>query len=313
MQLVAQTIEGTIKRGGSLAEGIAKAIQRCGDVAYENFETMVLEYDGTGNYDDDMHYEVENYVRGGMPINRAWSRAASNAGGRGQAAGWSRFGSSNLPAKQSTPTPAGLSRKDQYGSKAQANFSVTRLTSSIAGVNLPVVLFGAVESLSQYRRLITLPAGITLTSVAASAGGQALDFTYTDGTNTDVVRVSCAEVPYPSFLGFVAGGDMFIMGAIRYRLNTATLIDQFNQEMRMTRASVFGAINQNPVNVAAYDTPETLKTYIVDVLQNFDIDKETSVVTSIIPSGTSGTPFSFTISGFIQKVYKDNTQSQFHK
>jgi len=189
---------------------------------------------------------------------------------------------------------------------AQFDLVVTRDSANIAGA-LPFVLFGAQDAENGYRQVIdNLTGGTVLTRVryGENAGfPSSLVFTFTNAAFVDTVTVTCNQFPYPSFLAAM-GTDMFKMSKIRYSLSDASQLTQFNQSFEFKVRSMFGKKSADSVSIGAYKDPRQYQNGIIDVDGIFDMDKETSILSSII--GVAG--FSVTISAFIEKFFRQNAK-----
>lgn len=163
--------------------------------------------------------------------------------------------------------------------EAQVNFQVKRLTANIAS-DLPVVLFGSFDLASQYSANLAglLPSGVTLTGldVGKIAGGELFaDFTYTQGLNSDTIRVSCQEYAYPSFLEALKG-SRFIISNARYSISdtTSTGLQQMSKQMQFKQQSMFGKTSVDKVPLSASKSPFQQQNGIVDILGQYTIDAE---------------------------------------
>jgi hypothetical protein len=202
----------------------------------------------------------------------------------------------------------GMSAQQASGNVlSAANFGITvkRVTADLA-VPLPFVLFGQQDSKNGYRQLLggLLPAGITLTSVDIGEDAGQPDkavFSYTDGTDTDTVEVTCGTYPYPSLLE-ASGSDQMRMSKIRLELSDSTKGAQFREDIRTKSNSPFGKNTENSINATAFRRPDQFQNGIVDLDAIFDIDKETSVISKILPV----VGFEYTWNSFVEKFIRSN-------
>jgi hypothetical protein len=199
-------------------------------------------------------------------------------------------------------------------SAAQFNIIVTRVTSAVLSGGLPTplpfALFGVNDSNNGYRQSLAgfIPVGVTLTSVLYGTHDNlpnSCEFTYTDGANIDIVRVTCQEFPYPSFL-LATQNDLFKLTKVRYSLSDVAQLAQFNNPLQLTERTMFGKVQTNNVSVGAYKSPDQFQNGIIDINGEFSIDSETSIVSQI---NNAGAGFSITISAFVQKFLKYNANN----
>ena len=177
--------------------------------------------DEAGNLDEMDSYEVENYLkRKGMPAARAAILAQSVSSKQVANKAASKGSVLGMYASEGTPT-----------SSAQFDIIITRNSANIAGVDLPVCVFGPLDLENEYSQVITLPTGaaLTVTSGYANDRPNALRFSYTVGANTDTVDITCQQYPYPSFIKATMV-DLFRLSKIRYTISDTTLTDQFQKQ-----------------------------------------------------------------------------------
>ncbi len=275
-------------------------------------EQMLREADTTSqynlsSYEVESSYEIESYLVGNLRLDpRSARKVAMKAAAR--------------PAVREAMVRAARDNNKQGAIRvgggldpaaaAQFNITVTRNSNNIAQT-LPVAIFGAADINNGYTNILNsaLGAGTTITSVAmgtanGTAQGNNVVITYVNGANSDTVTISSDTYPYTSLLD-ATRTDMFKMSKVRYTISDATQLAQFNQTFTFVSNSMFGSRTSNNVSVGAYRSPEQFQTAIIDLNGEFDIDKETSIQTGIIQ--TAGV-FSFTISAFVQKFYRQNSK-----
>lgn len=195
---------------------------------------------------------------------------------------------------------------------AQFDIVATRNTGNI-NATLPVVLFGANDAENGYRSVITLPTGVTLTSVRYgenASQSSALRFTYTDGVGVDTIDVTCSMYPYPSFLQ-ATKFDLFQMTKMRFSVSDSTVVAQLSQSVSYRERGIFGTDKTNPVSMTAAKTPTQFQTTIIDVNGSFDIDKESMLITGMIKNPVAATAYSYTLSAFVRKAFKYNSNKGF--
>lgn len=167
--------------------------------------------------------------------------------------------------------------------RGQFTLKVTRLTANIAQP-LPVALFGTSAYQAGYQSEISAPAGLTLTVVGgtanAAAGYANVDFSWTDGANTDIVRVQCPTVQYPVLLNAL-NTDLLEYSSIKLFLSGASDQSQFNNSLYFKTTNLFGSRSEQNIEPASAIETTQLQTNQVDLLVNGTLDKESSIVTDM--------------------------------
>jgi hypothetical protein len=187
--------------------------------------------------------------------------------------------------------------------KAQFSLLVTRNTRTLA-VELPVPLFGAVDLESGYANALAqyLPTGITVSNVqygiqSGKAFERILTISFTDGTNTDTVTISCKNMPYPSFLSAIQS-DVFINSLTRYTLGNTANQDQYNAQFTVAKKSLFGKQESDDITPNAYKDPNQNQTNIVDINIPYGIDKNTTVILGFKHTTTGTVGLDFFVSSY---------------
>ena len=212
------------------------------------------------------------------------------------------------------PAPAAIN--DGAVEAAQFDVIVHRLTANIAEV-LPVPLFGAANLESglqgdvqnylassatalvgiQYGNVFIGTGDETITPNLVSSNKLRLQFK--NGADLDVIEITCTSVPYPQFV-MSTFSDIFTLSKLRVTIGDATKTNQFSQRMVFTRKSIFGKAMQNPLGATAFSSPFQLRTDIVDVNVNDNVDKESTIWTGILAE----VGFTVTYSVFVQRFVK---------
>ena len=183
--------------------------------------------------------------------------------------------------------------KTMTDSVGDLNVTITRETSKIAYA-LPYILFDLNGYTSNYISTIRqyLPSGVTMTAAADPATGDIL-LTYTDGTNTDIVRISLtgSQISYSEFLQSM-NQNFFKTHYIRqeYQNNNALLL-AVSQTIRFGLLSSLGMKNANNLlprsrrlnsdfqtNIINLFLPEQKVTADFSFVQNIIVDTEAPVV-----------------------------------
>jgi hypothetical protein len=193
------------------------------------------------------------------------------------------------------------------GVQATSTIVIKRLTKAINAI-LPVPVFGANGLQSNYQRELSsfLPAGVTMTGIqiglkSGSSYSQKAAFTFFDGTNTDIVEVTCNEIPYPSYLASMQGSDEFRFSRNRYRISDGTYQDQLNNSLIVVKQSLFGKAENDNIVPATFQTPNQQQNNIVDIDLPISITKEKTMLVNI---GAYVNNFSITLQMFVTKIEK---------
>ena len=164
---------------------------------------------------------------------------------------------------------------------AQFDIQITRLTATIAAVDLPVPIFGALDIQSKYIGVLTQPSGTSITALTVGAIGTETQvrISYTKGANTDIVVITIAQYDYPSFLHALLA-SRFIVSNARYSVSdtTATGIQQLTKPFRSIERSMFGAFLKNDIPLSSSKSPFQFQNGIVDILGTFNITAQTTWV-----------------------------------
>jgi hypothetical protein len=235
-------------------------------------------------------YEMENYlVRLGVPRSEASAIAINKSTTSPAKANFVPFAQQN----NVTPTAA-----------AQFDLNIYRKTKALA-FDLPVVLFSSIELASGYKKLITTPSGLTLvvTASPSATNPEIVEFSYTNGVDTDIVEVSCNGAAYTSLIEALKT-DLIKMSKIRMRISdtSGSNTDQFTKPFTLINRSLFGTQKETPVSIGSFENPGDFKDNIVDVNGVLDIDKESGIRLYVRQSAG----FTITLSAFVQHFRKHN-------
>lgn len=194
------------------------------------------------------------------------------------------------------------------GDKAQFDIVIRRLTANIAA-DLEIAVLGAAMAEAGYNNILTLPPTGTLTVEYGTnvALPNTMEFTHTVGANTDIIQVSCNQLPYPQFLKD-ASTDIYRVSNIRYSISDAAALDQFSNKFEFRKGTIFGLEGKNPVSVISYKKPENDQDTIIDMPLNVGMDKDTAIVLSVTDSVA---PFEITLSFFVEMFEQRNSKQLF--
>lgn len=188
---------------------------------------------------------------------------------------------------------------------AQVNFQIKRLTAKLE-YDLPVPLFGAYDFQNNYKQVVSsmLPSGVSIGSITGgrTAGAELhVDISYTDGTDTDIVRITLQEYAYASFLEALKGSK-FLISTARYSVSdtSATGLQQLTKKLFQSSYSMFGKTSSDNIPLSASKSPFQQQNGIVDILGSYVINAETSWVLMFQPLENQ----EVTIGTFIAKADK---------
>ena len=181
---------------------------------------------------------------------------------------------------------------------AAASFTITakRLTATINEI-LEAPIFGVIDRYSGYSKVISLPAGVTVNSIAYGvdkgiADANKMVIEYTDGTNEDKIEVTCQQNPYPLLLESTRT-DLLRAQGVRLSLSDSTAVSQFDQQFNVVKRSMTGRSVNDSLTPSQYKQPTQFQTGIVDLPVNISVDKETTITCGIIPQAGLAISFSF--------------------
>lgn len=186
---------------------------------------------------------------------------------------------------------------------AQFDIQITRLTATIAGVDLPVPIFGALDIASKYNGVLVQPSGTAISALSIGAIGTETQvrISYTKGANTDIVVLTISQYDYPSFLNALLS-SRFVVSNARYSVSdtTATGIQQLTKPFRAIERSMFGAFLKNDIPLSSSKSPFQFQNGIVDILGTFNITAQTTWVLEFQPLANQVV----TISAFVSQSQK---------
>jgi hypothetical protein len=149
--------------------------------------------------------------------------------------------------------------------------------------DLPFGVFGYSFIPSQFNSLINVPPGLTLT--LDTSNPLQIDFVYTDGVNTDKVRVSSTQNNYIAFLQGLAS-DMFNVSKVRIALSDTTNLDQFSRVIELGEKTMFGKRQFTPIPANSLKSPFQFQPNVIDLGTdssplNYGVDKNVVFLSSI--------------------------------
>ena len=246
---------------------------------YDN--TLNFDYDGTLNESEAYDaIEIENFLYTAKRRPRGVARAMSEKIVRNPRALMNVKEEMRRSGIQAGFTPSTTS--SGQGLTAQFDIKIQRLTANI-DASLPVAIFGAFDSASAYKAIISqfMPAGTTLTDLIIGGVGNetTATFEYTKGADVDTIVVSLGQYDYPSFLEALKSSRFMISNA-RYSVNdtTAQGLAQLTQTFKSVDRSMFGAYLQNDIPLSSAKTPYQNQNNIVDINGTFAVTAQTSWV-----------------------------------
>jgi hypothetical protein len=179
-------------------------------------------------------------------------------------------------------TPA--TQSTGQGLAAQFDIKVTRTGTNTAAA-LPVAIFGAFDSASAYKSIISqfLPAGVTLTDLTIGGIGNEnrarFEFTKTGVATADYIDVTINQYEYPSFIEALKT-SRFVVSNARYSVSdtSASGLQQLTQTFKSFDRSMFGALLQNDIPLSSAKTPYQNQPGIVDINGTFNVNAQSSWV-----------------------------------
>lgn len=194
----------------------------------------------------------------------------------------------------------GYSSNMSRGVTAQFDVNVKRLTTNLSQ-DLPVALFGTSALQAGYQSVIPVPSGLTLTVTAgltASDRGKVI-FSYTDGTNTDIVEVTSTTIQYPELVSAL-NVDLLEYNQIKVSLaGNGSDVSQFNKSIEFAVNNLFGSKSRDTITPAAYVRSGQFQANQVDLPVTGKLDKETSFLVKVVPIANLEINFSMFVGRYV--------------
>lgn len=183
---------------------------------------------------------------------------------------------------------------------AAATFDILieRLSNEIDSI-LPVPVFGVLDNESDWIEILNqfLPPGVTYT-VTRSADRKSLDFTFTSGGSNDIIRVSCNQFPYVSFL--TAGLDsVFKLSQNKLEISDVAQVSQFSRPIHIFNRSMFGSDLSDTITPNQFKSDLQNQNDMRTINQIITIDKERTLCFLINPA-----KLVLTMTSFVQAYNK---------
>lgn len=179
--------------------------------------------------------------------------------------------------------------------KGQFDVVVTRLTAAVAA-NLPVAIFGTAALQAGYQSLLSLPTGVTGLTISAGLDNTTnygyIDFSYTDGTNTDIVRVTSTTLQYPELVAALMT-DLLSYQSVKMTLSGNSNTNQFNQSITLATNNVLGSKNRDTITPAAYISATQFQSNQVNLPIAGTLDKESAWTFDVVQDAAIEINFSF--------------------
>lgn len=182
-------------------------------------------------------------------------------------------------------------------SAAIFDLTITRNTAAIASA-LPVPIFGTLDYESNYVSIISqdLPTGCVLTSIAKSASGKGLRFTYTSGANVDYIEVECSQVPYVNLLR-ASQGSLLKLSQQKMQISDVTIQAQFSRKVQTTVNTIFGKNTSDSFTPNQFKSDLQNQNDIRTITAVTDIDQETTLSMLVNPTAA----FTITYTAYVEK------------
>lgn len=203
------------------------------------------------------------------------------------------------PIVKSAPLSAPVSTYDierAPDSAAMFDITMTRKTHNIAA-DLPAIVFGVLDRESDFSEILPqlLPVGCSY-EVARTTDRKGLKFTYTLGANTDIIEVSCAQVPYLNLLR-ATQGSVLRMEQNKMNISDVSVQSQFRNKVQVTRNTMFGKDTNDSFTPNQFKSDMQNQNDIRTITANFNVDLETSFAVLL----SQQSDFDVTITSYISK------------
>lgn len=205
--------------------------------------------------------------------------------------------------------PKSKAVSENYLGNAQFSINIKRVTNTIDAV-LPVPIFGTTQLQEVYASSLKglLPVGVSISSIAVgngAANSQIALITYTDGTNSDTIQVSCSTVGYGALLAALMTDTMRI-NKIRYTISDSTKLAQYLNPINFFKKSLFGKSDNDSLTPDTYRVPSQNQNTMIDIDTQFYVDKDTVVIVSM---GGNGNNFVVGLNMFVGEYKKLNASN----
>jgi len=180
--------------------------------------------------------------------------------------------------------------------KALFDVKVERRSANL-NIVLPFVMFGQNILQTGYQAAIPLPNSLELE--VAQGTGSDLDkilFSYTDGTNTDVIAASSSTAPYPDALAATLT-DLNRYDRIKILLSSNLDTAQFDERVNFLKSTMFGSREDNNIIPSSQISENQNQDRQVNLNVNNSIDAKRAILSKFRPQ-TGTISFNF----FMYKV-----------
>lgn len=188
----------------------------------------------------------------------------------------------------------GYSKSATPGIKGEFDVIVERVGADI-NVPLPFALFGSSALQSGYQSILSIPSGLTLEIQAGlmnTGDYNRVDFIYSDGVDTDIVRLTSSTLQYPELLD-ATKTDLLRYMNIKMQLSGMSDETQFNQSVLFTNNSIFGDKSVKTLNPASFKKSSQFQNNQIDLAVSGKIDKEAAILSKIVAQAGGQINFSF--------------------
>lgn len=160
-------------------------------------------------------------------------------------------------------------------SAAMFDITITRKTATIAA-DLPAPLFGVLDKESDYSEILPqlLPVGCSY-EIARTTDRKGLKITYTLGVNSDIIEITCAQVPYLNLLR-ASQGSVLRMEQNKMNISDVSVQSQFRNKVQVTRNTIFGKDTNDSYTPNQFKSDMQNQNDIRTITANFNVDLETS-------------------------------------
>lgn len=163
--------------------------------------------------------------------------------------------------------------------------NITRLTHAL-DQTLYVAVFGPLDYRSSYNQVITdLNPGLTWT-VELMTNKRGLKFTFTDGTDADIVNVECGEVAYVNLLE-ACKGSILNMSQTKLNISDATAQQEFAASFWLIKNSLFGKLEKDSFTPNMFKTDLQNQNDIRIVTAEWSFDQESCMAVPMVDGFTA--------------------------
>lgn len=183
---------------------------------------------------------------------------------------------------------------------AQFDLQITRIQTGVAPIatNFDIHIFNPLNLWNDYNKLITVPVGVTLTSITRV--GNDLVYLFTQGANTETVTIHGVTSEYYSFLLGLRNAE-FTINKIRLQ-NVANFSLYFSTKIQTAKKSLFGKLSDlDSIPFTSQKSPMQVQNGILDLDVLINIQNDKGLTYEMPQVYNDALNLSFNINSFILK------------